>query len=251
MARTVKREERGRREPAALRRHDARRGAPGALLRRDRAEAGQPLADGGGGPGWGADQLLRASELPEVVDRPAAAEARIEEPIDSGRGPSSPISTIRPCRSRPLNLFAQCPRRYYLARYIGWEGPPSPERTGGPSAAEFGTWCMLCWPGRRDGAPAEALELVSRFHSSELGRRARRSTAHRTGVRLRDGHRGRGPARPDRPLVRRGRRTDSGGLQDGLRRRRKPDGAPRGTHCNCGSTPWRWSASPAGCPDRR
>jgi ATP-dependent exoDNAse (exonuclease V) beta subunit len=117
-------------------------------------------------------KLTRANELPEVMDRPAAAEARIEEPIILAR-PALAGQYDSTVQVTALNLFAQCPRRYYLGRYIGREGPPSPERSGRPNAAEFGNLvhAMLAGQPSRE-APAEALELVERFHSSELGRRA-------------------------------------------------------------------------------
>ncbi len=79
-----------------------------------------------------------------------------------------------------IDVFAVCPRRYYLSRYIGWEGhveaAPDSRPSGGPNAAEFGTLVHGLLAGdAADEAPAEALELVSRFQSSELGVRAARA----------------------------------------------------------------------------
>jgi CRISPR/Cas system-associated exonuclease Cas4 (RecB family) len=75
-----------------------------------------------------------------------------------------------------VDLFALCPRRYYLARYLGWRGGASHGKAAGPSAAEFGTQVHALLAGApAEGASPEALALVSRFESSELARRAARA----------------------------------------------------------------------------
>jgi CRISPR/Cas system-associated exonuclease Cas4 (RecB family) len=79
-----------------------------------------------------------------------------------------------------VDVFALCPRRYYLSLYIGWRGGEAAafdsEQSGGPSASEFGTLVHALLAGAAvDDAPAEALELVSRFQSGELGKRAARA----------------------------------------------------------------------------
>jgi ATP-dependent exoDNAse (exonuclease V) beta subunit len=117
-------------------------------------------------------ELTRAVEPPEVMDRPVTAETRSGEPIVLAR-PALAGQYDSTVQVTALNLFAQCPRRYYLGRYIGREGPPSQERSGRPNAAEFGNLVHAMLAGQpRPEAPAEALDLVERFHSSALGRRA-------------------------------------------------------------------------------
>ena len=82
-----------------------------------------------------------------------------------------------------IALFADCPRRYYLSRYLGWDDErrfePNEEDEREPvDATEFGRQVhALLAGGGRDGAAAEALELVARFESSELGRRIGRAAA--------------------------------------------------------------------------
>jgi ATP-dependent exoDNAse (exonuclease V) beta subunit len=77
-----------------------------------------------------------------------------------------------------IALFADCPRRYYLSRYLGWEDErrrfklDEEDEREPVDASEFGRDVhALLAGGARDGGPADALELVARFESSELGRR--------------------------------------------------------------------------------
>ena len=78
-----------------------------------------------------------------------------------------------------LDLFALCPRRYWLERYLGLN--PAPPACGEPagekSALQFGSLVHELLAGSEAEAPdPEAAELVERFHASELGRRAARAT---------------------------------------------------------------------------
>ena len=85
-----------------------------------------------------------------------------------------------------IALFADCPRRYYLARYIGWDAERrriAPDRDDEESdrepadATEFGRQVhALLAGGAPDGAGAEALALAARFQASALGLRLRRAT---------------------------------------------------------------------------
>lgn len=85
-----------------------------------------------------------------------------------------------------VGLFADCPRRYYLSRYLGLEpeqartadsddeagpAPPPPDEL---EPSELGRVVHEVLGGivSRENAPAEALELVDRFEQSDLGRRA-------------------------------------------------------------------------------
>ena len=85
-----------------------------------------------------------------------------------------------------IALFADCPRRYYLSRYLGWdeerrrfEPDMEDEAEREPvDASEFGRHVHGLLAGSvRDGAQPEALALVARFESSELGRRLGRAAA--------------------------------------------------------------------------
>ena len=72
-----------------------------------------------------------------------------------------------------LAVFANCPRKYFLERYIGWS-PAA--RGGGPSkdisAADLGSAVHAVLAGKPGPHPQEAQELAEVFLRSELGRRA-------------------------------------------------------------------------------
>jgi ATP-dependent exoDNAse (exonuclease V) beta subunit len=69
-----------------------------------------------------------------------------------------------------LTMFADCPRRYYLARYLGWES-----RLATPSS-ELGQQVHALLAGQNVESPDfEALHLAGTFDRSELGRRARKA----------------------------------------------------------------------------
>ncbi len=87
---------------------------------------------------------------------------RIALPIISGQYDSTASVTS-------IALFADCPRRYYLSRYLGWEPVVD--------SGEFGRQVHgLLAGGPRDGLPLEALALADQFESSDLGRRAATAT---------------------------------------------------------------------------
>jgi ATP-dependent exoDNAse (exonuclease V) beta subunit len=110
--------------------------------------------------------LAAEFEAPELVGAPAV----------SGQYDSTASVTS-------IALFADCPRRYYLSRYLGWEDErrfePNEEDERDPvDATEFGREVhALLAGGGSDGATPEALELAARFKSSELGQRIERATA--------------------------------------------------------------------------
>jgi len=68
-------------------------------------------------------------------------------------------------------LFAACPRKYYLGRYLGLEAEPQGPGTG---AIELGLEVHAALAGQAVDSP-EALELKARFEASDLGRRAARA----------------------------------------------------------------------------
>jgi ATP-dependent helicase/nuclease subunit A len=111
--------------------------------------------------------LVFETEAPQQVDLPEK----------SGQYDSSASVTS-------IALFADCPRRYYLARYLGYDGErPRPVATEEDEperepvdATEFGRQVhALLAGGDRAGANPEALALAARFESSAIGARAQRA----------------------------------------------------------------------------
>jgi ATP-dependent helicase/nuclease subunit A len=107
----------------------------------------------------------QAQHLPELLGRPALTDQH-----DS----AAPVTSV--------SIFDECPRRYYLARYLGWEKAarprtfPEDEDRDQPAASEFGIQVHALLAGESVENPhPEALELVSRFHTSALGRRLARA----------------------------------------------------------------------------
>ena len=84
-----------------------------------------------------------------------------------------------------ISTFAACPRRYYLARYLGWEpeDDPRPDASGEdapvarrPPASEFGSQVHAILAGEPVENPdPKAQELAARFHASPLGQRQARA----------------------------------------------------------------------------
>jgi CRISPR/Cas system-associated exonuclease Cas4 (RecB family) len=78
-----------------------------------------------------------------------------------------------------LTLFADCPRRYYLARYLGWDTTPkgtSGAPTGPLTSSELGRQVHALLASQEVPAPdLEALRLADTFDRSDLGRRARKA----------------------------------------------------------------------------
>jgi ATP-dependent exoDNAse (exonuclease V) beta subunit len=78
-------------------------------------------------------------------------------------------------------VFADCPRKYYLQRYIGWNGrvsgfdadedPPDVDDDGF-SAADLGSAVHEILAGKEGDYPGEAQRLADVFRKSELGGRA-------------------------------------------------------------------------------
>jgi ATP-dependent exoDNAse (exonuclease V) beta subunit len=102
------------------------------------------------------------------VERVGAFAGNIQEiarPVVAGEEESSVTVTA-------LTLFADCPRRYYLARYLGWE---SDARKPSPSS-ELGRQVHALLAGQDVPAPdLEALRLADTFDRSALGRRVRKA----------------------------------------------------------------------------
>jgi CRISPR/Cas system-associated exonuclease Cas4 (RecB family) len=85
-----------------------------------------------------------------------------------------------------LTVFADCPRKYYLQRYIGWNGRtaifgpedfPAEDDVSEINAADLGSAVHEILAGKLVADyPAEAQRMANVFHSSELGRRAAAAT---------------------------------------------------------------------------
>ena len=78
-----------------------------------------------------------------------------------------------------LTLFADCPRRYFLACYLGWESGPkaTTDTPAGPlPSSELGRQVHSLLASQAVATPdLEALRLADTFDRSELGRRARKA----------------------------------------------------------------------------
>lgn len=114
----------------------------------------------------------RAGEVPTVVGpevlRPLATSAQADY-----------IAAVT-----AVTAFAQCPRRYFLARYLGLEPDreqPLPsgsqpeeenDRRDGTDASQFGSDVHLYLAGELDSPTPAVRRLAERFQQHELGRRA-------------------------------------------------------------------------------
>ena len=90
-----------------------------------------------------------------------------------------------------LAVFADCPRKYYLQRYIGWNGrfsrfdpeefdaeelPPEADEDDALSAADLGSVVHEILAGKSGSYPADAQRLADVFRESGLGQRAAAAT---------------------------------------------------------------------------
>ena len=106
----------------------------------------------------------------------AAQLAELPAPAITGQEDSSVTVT-------GLTLFADCPRKYFLARYLGWERGPQAdplERESGEPASlpstELGQQVHALLASQKVASPSfEAIHLAETFDRSELGRRAARA----------------------------------------------------------------------------
>jgi ATP-dependent exoDNAse (exonuclease V) beta subunit len=75
-----------------------------------------------------------------------------------------------------LTTFANCPRRYFLGNYLGFEGKVRGEESGGIPAAELGTQVhKLLAGGTVPNVAPEAVRLAEAFRHSPLGLRLERA----------------------------------------------------------------------------
>ena len=113
--------------------------------------------------------------------------------LDSGVEQSAAILVDRPAVTdqqdfaasvTAITQFAECPRRYYLERYLGWPGnaPRAIKAVQDDvddeiSASQFGLEVHALLAGQNVAkATPEARSLADAFHASELGRRAAAAT---------------------------------------------------------------------------
>jgi ATP-dependent exoDNAse (exonuclease V) beta subunit len=133
---------------------------------------------------------------PRAPETIVEGEERLARPVLTGQHDASVAVTS-------IDMFQECPRKYFLARYLGWEAPHSvteprpqeaaarplplvaaqngratvsearPSGSAGLDASVLGTQVhdLLAGLDVPDAAP-EALELAARFRASDLGRRA-------------------------------------------------------------------------------
>jgi ATP-dependent helicase/nuclease subunit A len=79
-------------------------------------------------------------------------------------------------------MFADCPRRYYLSRYLGFDSgagskPAAASKAASPPADQFGMQVHALLAGSAVESPdLEAIKLVDLFRKSPLGRRAAAAT---------------------------------------------------------------------------
>jgi ATP-dependent exoDNAse (exonuclease V) beta subunit len=134
-----------------------------------------------GGETWDLRLLVAASAPPppRLLDSSAP---RLLSPGLLGRvQPVAPVEQYAANATvTDLALFADCPRRYYLARYLGWQGRVEPEAGAAAAAipaSEFGRHVHALLAGLPVSEPdAVALKLAAAFHDSPLGQRAARAT---------------------------------------------------------------------------
>ena len=117
----------------------------------------------------GAPELLKGAASDEM---PSAVEL-VPRPAVSGQQDTNATVTA-------LARFANCPRQYYLAHYLGYQGrrrkTDEPEEDRDLSAGELGTQVHALLAGNAVPRPdAEAARLAEVFRQSPLGRRAERA----------------------------------------------------------------------------
>jgi len=128
-------------------------------------------------------RVFASDKPPEFPDR--AQQQATETPIEIAIRPAVSNQHDFAANVTSVALFAHCPRRYYLERYLGWRGN-SPRKLDiaedddpgdEVDASQFGLQVHALLAGQPvEQATAEAHKLVEAFHESDLGRRAARAT---------------------------------------------------------------------------
>jgi len=127
---------------------------------------------------------ILASDKPPEFDEPAQRRAAAS-PVQIVARPAVDDQYDFAASVTSVSLFAHCPRRYYLERYLGWRGN-SPRRLQSAEeedhrdeidASQFGLDVHALLAGQTvERATAEARKLVETFRAGELGRRAARAS---------------------------------------------------------------------------
>ncbi len=124
-------------------------------------------------------ERLPVRSVTEPPQRPAPS-ARVEAAVSAQLLPR-PILTEQydsQATVTSISMFADCPRRYYLSRYLGFDSgaglQPAAASQAAPSPADqFGTQVHALLAGAAiKCADPEALKLADQFRKSPLGRRA-------------------------------------------------------------------------------
>ncbi len=130
-------------------------------------------------------RLFRTDQDPPPIelDRSAAEAAALPriEPLPAGGQADHEVSATA------VSLFAECPRKYYLSRYLGLETPvhPDPEAADSdrdindPTELGRSVHAILAALAPREDASAEALRLVETFEKSPLGAAAAAGSCER------------------------------------------------------------------------
>jgi len=127
--------------------------------------------------------LLVAGQAPELqVLAPAVRTADAAHPVTAWL--DAPLVTEQQDTNATVTAlveFARCPRRYYLGRYLGFDGrlPRRSEPAGdeGLSASDLGTQVHQMLAGAEVPDPdTEAMRLAANFRNSPLGRQAAKAT---------------------------------------------------------------------------
>jgi ATP-dependent exoDNAse (exonuclease V) beta subunit len=127
-------------------------------------------------------RILCADTAPPLAAAPAASAEKppvdvIDRPVRAAQYDSNTTVTS-------LNEFANCPRRYYLSRYLGWEGGRAKPLSEGAETEEadlpadlFGRQVHGLLAGEPVENPdAAAVALARSFESSDLARRVARAS---------------------------------------------------------------------------
>ena len=166
----------GRREPVALCGHDTSEGPYGSVVF-------AYTESGRAGPGrncWGRayPRISSRRKLPNRCRRRLLTRCCPRTSTCSVHRKDQHDSTAS---ITDISVFSQCPRKYYLSRYIGWDAGSRvpvnfddlPRESGELEASEIGTQVHKILAGMLVEAPApEAVELADRFSTSALGKRA-------------------------------------------------------------------------------
>jgi ATP-dependent exoDNAse (exonuclease V) beta subunit len=123
-----------------------------------------------------------ADRAPELLRAESATDSAGDESVELLDAPSGVAQQDANATVTALAKFAKCPREYYLAHYLGFEGrrrivEEDSETESDLPADEFGVQVHALLAGTEVEKPArEALRLAQVFRDSPLGRRAAKAT---------------------------------------------------------------------------